>query len=149
MCRMLVTIPAMTQESPSRDQDKFMVRMPEGMRERIAEAAKANNRSMNAEIVARLEESFPPERPLSAQLQVLMNEQLRTLHAKKSAASIFKALGNQDFPKTPEALAALVEKEAKVEESFRDEEKRIIRLFTEADKLLKERDKKERAELIG
>lgn len=49
---------AMAQESPSRDQDKFMVRMPAGMRERIADVAKENNRSMNAEIVARLEASF-------------------------------------------------------------------------------------------
>ncbi|OUM01781.1 Arc family DNA-binding protein [Variovorax sp. JS1663] len=38
--------------------DKYIVRFPEGMRERIAEVAKANNRSMNAEIVARLESSF-------------------------------------------------------------------------------------------
>ena len=42
----------------SRDSDKFMLRFPDGMRDKIAEAAKANNRSMNAEIVARLEGSF-------------------------------------------------------------------------------------------
>lgn len=35
-----------------------MLRLPDGMRDRIAEAAKAANRSMNAEIVARLEASF-------------------------------------------------------------------------------------------
>jgi len=40
--------------------DKFMLRMPEGMRDRIAEAARINNRSMNAEIVHRIEESFDP-----------------------------------------------------------------------------------------
>lgn len=38
--------------------DKYIVRFPAGMRARIAEAAKSNNRSMNAEIVARLEESL-------------------------------------------------------------------------------------------
>jgi hypothetical protein len=38
--------------------DKYIVRLPDGMRDRIAEAAKENNRSMNAEIVARLERSF-------------------------------------------------------------------------------------------
>ncbi|WP_162588343.1 Arc family DNA-binding protein [Variovorax sp. RA8] len=38
--------------------DKYIVRFPEGMRDRIAEAAKANNRSMNAEILQRLEDSF-------------------------------------------------------------------------------------------
>nr|WP_291374509.1 Arc family DNA-binding protein [Devosia sp.] len=35
-----------------------MLRLPDGMRDRIAEVAKANGRSMNSEIVARLEESF-------------------------------------------------------------------------------------------
>lgn len=43
---------------PSQLQDRFIVRMPDGMRDRIAEAAKAAGRSMNAEIVHRLEESF-------------------------------------------------------------------------------------------
>lgn len=44
--------------STGRDSDKFMLRFPEGMRERIAEVAKANGRSMNSEIVSRLEQSF-------------------------------------------------------------------------------------------
>lgn len=43
---------------PSRSADQFVVRLPDGMRDRIADAAKANNRSMNAEIVARLQDSF-------------------------------------------------------------------------------------------
>lgn len=43
---------------PSEVQDRFIVRLPNGMREKIAEIAKANGRSMNAEIVARLEQSF-------------------------------------------------------------------------------------------
>ena len=43
---------------PSQTQDKFIVRLPDGMREKISEAATANKRSMTAEIVARLEWSF-------------------------------------------------------------------------------------------
>ncbi len=43
---------------PSETQERFIVRLPDGMRDRIAEEAKKNNRSMNAEIVARLEASF-------------------------------------------------------------------------------------------
>lgn len=39
--------------------DKFMLRLPDGMRQRIKAAADANNRSMNAEIVATLEERYP------------------------------------------------------------------------------------------
>lgn len=35
--------------------EKFMLRLPDGMRERIKVEAERNNRSMNAEIVARLE----------------------------------------------------------------------------------------------
>jgi plasmid stability protein len=50
----------MSQDRPVQNADKYIVRLPDGMRDRIAEAAKANNRSMNAEIVARLEESFSP-----------------------------------------------------------------------------------------
>ena len=48
------------QQSESRDADKYVVRFPDGMRDRIAEEAKANNRSMNAEIIARLEQSLGP-----------------------------------------------------------------------------------------
>lgn len=43
---------------PSRTAEQFVVRFPDGMRDRIAEAAKNNKRSMNAEIVARLQQSF-------------------------------------------------------------------------------------------
>ena len=44
--------------SPSQLSEQFVVRMPDGMRDRIAEVARANNRSMNAEIIARMERSF-------------------------------------------------------------------------------------------
>lgn len=49
----------MSKESPpSRTAEQFVVRFPNGMRDQIAEEAKKNNRSMNAEIVARLQASF-------------------------------------------------------------------------------------------
>lgn len=44
---------------PSKQLDQFVVRLPDGMRDRIKAAADANNRSMNAEIVATLEEKYP------------------------------------------------------------------------------------------
>lgn len=46
------------QAFPSDAADKVLVRMPDGMRGRLKDAAKSNNRTMNAEIVARLDESF-------------------------------------------------------------------------------------------
>jgi hypothetical protein len=48
-------------ESKSRELDKFIVRLPDGMREKLGTAARANNRTMNAEIVSRLEQSFSGE----------------------------------------------------------------------------------------
>lgn len=43
---------------PSEMQDRFIVRLPDGMRDKIAELAKQNSRSMNAEMVARLQASL-------------------------------------------------------------------------------------------
>ena len=42
----------------SRTADKFVVRLPDGMRDRIAEVAREQHRSMNSEIIARLESSL-------------------------------------------------------------------------------------------
>jgi hypothetical protein len=44
---------------PVNEQDKFMLRLPVGMRDRIKAVADKNNRSMNAEIVATLEYQYP------------------------------------------------------------------------------------------
>ena len=45
--------------STGRGSDKFMLRLPDGMRERIKLAAEVNKRSMNAEIVATLYREYP------------------------------------------------------------------------------------------
>jgi len=42
--------------SDSRTADKFVIRMPDGMRDKIKEDAKNNHRSTNAQIVAVLDE---------------------------------------------------------------------------------------------
>ena len=41
-----------------RGSDQFVIRFPEGMRDRIANLAAANGRSMNAELIDRLEKSM-------------------------------------------------------------------------------------------
>lgn len=67
---------------PSELQDRFIIRFPEGMRDRIAEVAKGNGRSMNAEIVARLEASFTPPSPsglppeFMAEIEALLDRKL-------------------------------------------------------------------------
>ena len=42
-----------------RGSEAFMLRLPDGLRDRIRAAAEAEGRSMNAEIVAALEARFP------------------------------------------------------------------------------------------
>lgn len=44
-------------------QDKFVVRFPDGLRDRIKMAAAENSRSMNAEIIHTLEEKYPAPAP--------------------------------------------------------------------------------------
>lgn len=51
----------MSKEPKVADQDKFVLRLPDGMRERISKSAQENGRSMNAEIVQALEQFFPAE----------------------------------------------------------------------------------------
>ncbi len=48
----------------SRTADKFVVRLPKGMRQTIAQVAKNYHRSMNSEIVSRLELSLKTEQYL-------------------------------------------------------------------------------------
>lgn len=49
----------MSDLKPGRGSDQFPLRLPDGMRERIKDAADRNGRSMNAEIVATLELAYP------------------------------------------------------------------------------------------
>lgn len=54
------------QPSPSDQQARYLLRLPDGLREQIEASAKANNRSMNAEIISRLERSFDLDDGLTA-----------------------------------------------------------------------------------
>jgi len=45
-------------EKPIREYDRFILRLPDGLRERLASRAKANERSMNAEVIQILEEGM-------------------------------------------------------------------------------------------
>lgn len=55
----LAWLNAIMVERKPQDQDKFVLRLPDGMRERIKFVAERNKRSMNAEIIATLEEKYP------------------------------------------------------------------------------------------
>jgi hypothetical protein len=82
---------------PSEQADKFLLRLPDGMRDLIAEQAKVNGRSMNAEIVARLQETFDYGRKAvdwDATLQRLSREQ----EATRQAIDDLKAMARGEDP---------------------------------------------------
>ena len=64
----------------AKEQDKYVFRFPDGMRDAIKILAKANNRSLNAEIVARLQQTLDEATP---QLQGVDLERLATLIVEK------------------------------------------------------------------
>lgn len=116
------------QDSASREADKYIVRFPDGMRDQIAEAAKASKRSMNAEIVARLQQSFEPAaQPADAQfliakwnrdlLDVELEKQTLRMHLKEVALALFQAALsiNTGHAAKPNAVAEWL---AQVNEAF-------------------------------
>jgi metal-responsive CopG/Arc/MetJ family transcriptional regulator len=67
----------------SRTADKFVVRLPEGMRERIAEVAKNHHRSMNSEIIARLEQTLIQEGALGAETSLRLDSPELSVHERE------------------------------------------------------------------
>lgn len=65
--------------------DKFMLRLPDGMRDRIKSAADKNNRSMNAEILAAIESWI--NRPTPEEVERDANERLLEMLKDESAAT--------------------------------------------------------------
>jgi plasmid stability protein len=67
----------------SRTADKFVVRLPDGMRERIADVARNHHRSMNSEIIARLEQSMLQEGSLGDDLNMRLDSPDLSLHERE------------------------------------------------------------------
>lgn len=67
----------------SRTADKFVVRLPDGMRERIADVARNHHRSMNSEIIARLEQSMLQEGALGDELNTRVDSPELSLHERE------------------------------------------------------------------
>ena len=79
----------------SRTADKFVVRLPDGMREQIADIALRNHRSMNSEIIGRLEDSIASDFPAAIAIdhgQLTKDEQAMIIAMRKMAPSKRKAL---------------------------------------------------------
>ena len=69
----------------SRVQDKFVIRLPDGLRPEIAAVASRNQRSMNGEIIHRLERSLSLERVLDQKNRVIAQllSRINELEAKQ------------------------------------------------------------------
>lgn len=75
---------------PIQPQDKYVIRMPDGLRERIKTYADRNGRSMNAEIIRVLEREFPEPLPLDRQIESLIDlvQLLRDGSARESVEKL-------------------------------------------------------------
>lgn len=63
--------------------DKFIIRLPDGMRSEIQRRAKINRRSMNAEIVVYLEEALGPQKNVGADKVAASSAPLVTVSPEK------------------------------------------------------------------
>ncbi len=67
----------------SRTADKFVVRLPDGMRECISNVARNHHRSMNSEIIARLEQSLLQEGALGDEPKLRLDSPELSLHERE------------------------------------------------------------------
>lgn len=93
----------------SRTADKFVVRLPDGMRERIADVARNHHRSMNSEIIARLEQSMLQESALGDDLSMHLDSPELSLH-ERELLQRFRQLSRRQ----QNALVALIAHDAEM-----------------------------------
>ena len=94
----------------SRTADKFVVRLPDGMRERIADVARNHHRSMNSEIIARLEQSMLQESSLGDDLNMRLDSPDLSLH-ERELLQRFRQLSRRQ----QNALVALIAHDAEMD----------------------------------
>jgi hypothetical protein len=98
----------MAKTSPSKLLDQFVIRMPDGLRDRLAEEAAINQRSMNAEIVHRLVSSL--EWSSVARLRkALENINLSKLYDPIKPSQIAEAIGETSASPIERVFAGSVE----------------------------------------
>lgn len=77
------TRPTAAAPKPRKEADKFVIRLPEGLRPRLVDVAKANYRSMNSEIIERLESSLS-KMPVEFDISTISSEEAQLLAAFRS-----------------------------------------------------------------
>lgn len=85
---------------PSDKLDKFMLRFPDGMRDRVRVASEQNGRSMNSEIIHRLEQSFVETiNRQSGELSAEMARQIAK-NARENLLASAKEFAQQEIART-------------------------------------------------
>lgn len=92
---------------PAREADKFVVRFPEEMRERIAQVAHEHHRSMNSEIISRLDQSLVKDGVLGNAVMQLDDTELSL--QERALLKQFRELS----PRQQNALISLIEQDTK------------------------------------
>ncbi|MGE8126594.1 Arc family DNA-binding protein [Methylobacterium sp. NPDC080182] len=87
----------MANDATGRESDKFMLRMPDGMRDRLKAEAEANKRSMNAEIVARLESTLEARGGIEASPDRAYFEEALRKTSKKLADQMVEYIMEKKF----------------------------------------------------
>lgn len=124
---------------PLQTDPQFKLRMPAELKGAIESAASKNNRSMNAEIVARLEQSFreSAQDPLSSKetLEMIVNK-LEVL----STSSLDQVMNIylKRFAKAPLVIGNVDRFTEQYDKEKKEEKSRIRRLIRLADSLLEE-----------
>ena len=77
----------MMPKKPAQTQDKYILRLPDGMRARIADVAKRNGRSINAEIIYWLDLSLRAEEQSKSKQGTLAS-----LDSLRLAVQVFQAI---------------------------------------------------------
>lgn len=101
------------------DQDRYNISFPPGMRERIQSAARTNHRTMNAEIVHRLQESFDPRerngppRPINQKIKPIgsmnMNQTITIDHLRAMPVGQIAALNANELARLQAESARALE----------------------------------------
>ena len=79
----------------SRDAPQFQLRMPDDLRDRIKDAADANGRSMNSELVIRIENSFSADQSAYPEIARLLEAHIEA-EVSKRIRKIATALGGKN-----------------------------------------------------
>lgn len=118
---------------------RITLRIPDPLHSKLTAEAARTSKSMNAEIIARLEGSFPSAPIEDKVLKSLLEAELKSLNLKRNASGLLDAFGGltQELPKDAEGLANLVERKSRAAKAYADEEQRIRELFKDAEDILK------------